>query len=329
MSAPKECRVSVSPKEYQLVSVLNFKYRYCRYAVFAFQVEPVAGIVLKNQTVMLLVRFMDSKYILYFDDTGSRDPDKQDYTTSERRQDEMDCFGLGGTLIKEEDVIRLIEKHAAFCAAWNIDYPLQSSRIRGGQGKFGWLRKPENAGLFLPALQDFLLDLPIVGAACIINRPGYVARYRHRYNERLWLMCKTAFSILVERAAKFADDQGRKLEICFEESGKKEDRAIIQYMRDLKRQGNPFDRQTSGVYEPLSPEDYRRIVLGEPRRKTKKVPMIQIADLVLYPMAKGGYDPSYPPYKRLLEGNKLIDCFFSREEAALRGIKYSCFDEKN
>ena len=39
--------------------------------------------------------------------------------------------------------------------------------------------------------------------------------------------------------------------------------------------------------------------------------MIQIADLVLYPMAKGGYDSDYRPYKKLKESGKLIDCLLT------------------
>jgi uncharacterized protein DUF3800 len=269
---------------------------------------------------------MTKKYILYFDDTGGRDPDKTNYAHSGKRDDGMDCFGLGGVLIKEEDIDHILREHKSFCSEWNLDYPLHSSRIRGGQGKFGWLKKPENAGLFMPALQEYLLSLPVIGTACIIDRPSYVARYKKQYNEMLWYMCKTAFCILVERAAKFADKEGRKLEIFFEEAGKKEDRDIIQYMRSLKQIGSPFANNTSGDYEPLSANDFKRIILGEPRRKTKKVPMIQIADLYLYPMAKGGYDPDYPPYKKLIEEKKLIDCLLSEEEVALYGIKYSCFD---
>src|SRR3546814_15128376 len=93
--------------------------------------------------------------------------------------------------------------------------------------------------LFRSAIEEYLLSLPIVALACVINRPGYVARYKGRYNEQLWLMCKTAFSILVERAAKFADDEGRQLEIYFEGAGPKEDRDIVQYMRSLKAAGSP------------------------------------------------------------------------------------------
>lgn len=71
------------------------------------------------------------------------------------------------------------------------------------------------------ALEGFLLSLPILGVACVIHRPGYVARYQDRYKEALWYMCKTAFSILIERAAKFADEQDRFLEVVFEGAGKK------------------------------------------------------------------------------------------------------------
>lgn len=262
------------------------------------------------------------KYVLYFDDTGSRDPDK---VIHPGRKDEMDCFGLGGVLIKEEDVPLIFAKHNAFCTEWQITYPLHSSRIRTGQGKFAWLKKPDNAASFIPALEEFLLSLPIIGIACVIDRPGYVARYKETYPESLWYMCKTAFSILVERAAKFADQEGRNLEIYFEETGKKEDRDITAYMRALKTKGSPFNQETSGAYQPLLPKDYSRIILGEPRRKTKKLPLLQIADLVLYPIAKGGYDPTYRPYKKLKEAGKLIDSFFSEEEVRWRGIKYSCF----
>ena len=267
---------------------------------------------------------MGKKYILYFDDTGSRDPDKS--FTAGIRRDKMDCFALGGILIKEEDIDAFLQAHKAFCSEWDIDYHLHSSRIRGGQGKFGWLKRPENAGLFLPALQEFLLSLPIVGIACVIDRPGYVARYKDRYDDRLWFMCKTAFGILAERAAKFAYEGGRKLEIFFEQAGRKEDRDIVQYVRSLKREGNPFNRDTSEGYAPFTAEQYRNIILGEPRRKTKAVPMIQIADLVLYPMAKGGYNSGYHPYGKLKEAGKLIDCLLPAEKVSLQGIKYSCFD---
>ncbi len=268
---------------------------------------------------------MTEKYILYFDDTGSRDPDKSSY--KEDRDDDMDCFGLGGFLIKEEDVAEVFTQYHAFCQRFNITYPLHSQSIRGGRDNFGWLRTPERAGEFMPALDEFLLSLPVIGMACVIDRPGYLSRYKDRH-DKLWFMCKTAFTVLVERSAKFADDQGRKLEIYFEETGKKEDRDITAYMRELKTTGSPFDQSRSGKYAPLLPADYARIILGEPRRKTKKLALLQIADLLLYAIAKGGYDPTYRPYHNLKEAGKLMDGLFSEEDCRARGIKYSCFPDQ-
>ena len=140
-------------------------------------------------------------------------------------------------------------------------------------------------------------------------------------------MCKTAYQILIERSAKFCDLEGRKLEVFFEECGKHEDRDIISYTRELKTTGSFFNEDNSGRYDPLIASEYKRIVLGEPRRKTKKVSMIQVADLFLYPMAKGGYDPGYRAYTSLLENNMLIDCFLTEEEVESKGIKYSCFEK--
>lgn len=266
---------------------------------------------------------MSKKYVLYFDDTGSRDPDRGDY---EQRKDGMDCFGLGGFLLKEEDIPDLRKKHTAFCEKFNFEYPLHSSSIRGGRDNFGWLRIPERAGDFIPALNTFLLSLPIVGMACVIDRPGYVARFKETYPENLWYMCKTAFSILVERSAKFADEQGRQLEIVHEKSGKLEDRDIRAYLKELKKTGSPFSQTASQGYTPLEAADYRRIILGEPHQKSKLIPMLQVADLVLYAIAKGGYDKNYRSYRELQESGKLIDSRFSKEDIPFRGIKYYCFN---
>lgn len=262
------------------------------------------------------------EYHLFIDDTGSRDPD---HIQPEQRRDGMDCFGLGGFLIKEEDVDELKRRHSVFCAAHGITYPLHSHAIRGGREDFGWLKKPERARTFFPDLDDFILGLPIVGIAAIIDRPGYVARYKDQYNERMWLMCKTAYSILIERAAKYATSQGRVLRVFFEQSGKQEDRQIIQYAKDLKRVGMPFDGSNSASYGSLTAEDFTRIVMGEPKRRTKATPMLQVADLILYPMAKAGYDPQYRPYIDLMNAKKLIDAFLTAEERVFLGTKYSCF----
>jgi len=139
-------------------------------------------------------------------------------------------------------------------------------------------------------------------------------------------MCKTAYCILIERAAKYAYSQDRRLRVFFEESGEKEDRDVIAYTKAMKSEGMPFDPDTSSGYSSLSAKEIREIVLGDPRRRTKKVPMMQISDLVLYPMAKGGYDRGYGPYASLVEGKKLIDAHIKPCDRPTLGIKYSCFD---
>lgn len=266
---------------------------------------------------------MTSELHLYIDDSGSRNPD---HVAREDRKDQMDCFALGGVLVQEEDIDELYAAYKAFCANWGIGYPLHSHAIRGGREDFGWLKKPENAADFLPALEAFLLGLPVIGIAAVVDRPGYVARYKDHHQERLWLMCKTAFSILVERAAKWARAHDRRLRVFFEESGKAEDRNLIAYARSLKSDGMPFNSGGSPAYGPITAAEFRQIVLGEPRRRSKKTPMVQIADLVLYPMAKGGYDASYRPYMALIKQGKLVDALLTDDQRAHQGIKYSCFE---
>lgn len=237
----------------------------------------------------------------------------------------MDCFGLGGILVNEEDIDGLIAAYKAFRETWKIDYPLHSYKIRGGREEFGWLKKPENAAEFLPALEAFLLSLPIIGIAAVVHRPGYVERYQEIYRDRMWMMCKTSYSVLIERSAKFARSRHRRLRVFFEGAGPIEDGDILAYAKALKKEGMPFDRQNSAAYGALSPDEFRQLVLGEPRRRTKATPMIQIADLVLYPMAKAGYDPTYKPYRKLMEHGRLIDALLDPKDIPTLGIKYSCF----
>jgi hypothetical protein len=153
-----------------------------------------------------------NKILLYFDDSGSRNPDKN-CLSQEGRRDKMDGFALGGILVPEENIGLVIGKYRAFINEWRIDYNLHSTKIRCRQGKFAWLQKQENAKSFYSALESFLLSLPVIGIACVVHRPGYVARYKKKYNDRLWLMCKTTFSILVERSAKYADKHDRKQQL--------------------------------------------------------------------------------------------------------------------
>jgi hypothetical protein len=262
---------------------------------------------------------------LYIDDSGTRRTDREPQM---ERRDAMDYFALGGLLVHEQNVKHLIEAHRKFSLRWNIDYPLHSTKIRGRRGPFSWLG---NDGArerdFLSDLEWTILGLPAVGIACAVDRPGYVARYADRY-EKPWLLCKTAFAILVERAAKYASKHGAKLQIYFEQAGQHEDRDIMSYAKLLEEEGMPFDPGTSGGYDGLRPEDFKSILLGQPNRITKKVPMVQFADLMLFPMVKGGYDPQYRPYAKMIHSKRIIDAVLAPEARASLGIKYSCFDMK-
>src|SRR3546814_4673254 len=78
---------------------------------------------------------MKKTYHLYFDDTGSRDPDKADLVDGDVRRDRMDCFAFGGVLVKNEEVDGIFAAHNAFCRAHDIDYPLHSWAIRGARSE--------------------------------------------------------------------------------------------------------------------------------------------------------------------------------------------------
>jgi hypothetical protein len=97
------------------------------------------------------------------------------------------------------------------------------------------------------------------------------------------------------------------------------------YYEDLKVAGAPFADETSQKYAPLASEDFTKS-LYELRLKNKSSPMIQIADLYLWPMCIGGYDPANRPLVRLKNDRRLIDCVLSEQAIGLEGIKYSCWD---
>ncbi|MEH2043906.1 DUF3800 domain-containing protein [Nostoc sp.] len=269
---------------------------------------------------------MTNELHLYFDDSGSRNPDSEAIP----RRDGIDCFALGGILVEEENIENIIITHREFCNKWNVTEPLHSTKIRSRQKAFAWLGKEENKEKsqdFLSDLEMLMLDLPFTIIACAIHRPGYNARYKNKYSNDIWMMCKTAFTILAERSVKYAIYKERKLRIFFEESGKDADRAILEYAKELKTQGMYFDPHSSAAYMGLTAEKFKINWLGEPQRKTKKSPMIQLADLVLYPIIKGRYDPSYRTYESLKSKLKLVDCVLEPDKIPQMGIKYSCFDD--
>jgi hypothetical protein len=260
---------------------------------------------------------------LYLDDSGARNPDH----VVARELTYRDWFTLGGYLINEEDEGVLRTAHAQFCGAWGIKYPLHSYDMRAQRKKFAWLGKLEERELtrFMGDLSKMLVSIPVLGHACVIDRPGYDARYREKHGRQMWLLCQTAFSVVVERAAKHAIKNGRKLRVYAEEGDESADQKIREYYAFLRAKGLPFDGGNMAKYAPLGQKELHA-ALYDLDFKAKSSPMVQVADLYTYPIARGGYDPEYFPYIHLRTNKKLIDDHLTSEEVPHLGIKYSCFE---
>ena len=168
-------------------------------------------------------------------------------------------------------------------------------------------------------------DAPVIGLACVIDRPGYNHRYKAQYAADRWSLCKTAFNIAVERAAKYALDVDHRLRVSPERCNKSEDRTLRGYYDELKTKGMPFARDNSEKYGPLTPEQFRQ-TLYEFKPKYKSSPMAQFADLYLWPLCMGGYHASNRVYAKLKQDGKLIDCVVNADATGTLGTKYSCFD---
>lgn len=131
---------------------------------------------------------------------------------------------------------------------------------------------------------------PVTGVACVIDRPDNELRYADKYIENRWMLCKTAFSIILERAAKYAISQGHKLRVLPDKCNKAEDAALTSYYRKLRTEGLPFDAKNSGKYAPLTKDQFAA-TLYDLQFKSKSSPMAQLADLFVWPVCMGGYHP--------------------------------------
>lgn len=262
---------------------------------------------------------------LYLDDSGTRHPDRKVDTPPHGH----DWFGLGGVLVSDdedgEDIAR--SRHEALRAKWSLETPLHSAEIRNKAKNFHWLRglPEEKRNEFLGDVGRLATDPVLTAIACVIDRPGYNARYRERYGRERWLLCKTAFSVVVERAAKHARAAKAKLRVLVERSDRDTDRMLRGYYDDLRSKAHPFDSANASKYSPLTPDEFHE-TLYEFRAKEKSSPMMQIADLVLWPICIGGYDGTNKAYQMLRAARTLIDCRLSSSEIDERGIKYSCWE---
>jgi hypothetical protein len=186
--------------------------------------------------------------------------------------------------------------------------------------------EPERAEAFLSDLGKLICEIPAYAIACVVHRPGYNDRYGKKYGQQRWSLCKTAYRIVVERSAREAQKVERKLLVHVEWTGKKENQMIRQYHSDLQTQDSYFDPITSGKYRPMKKEEFERLLFKEPKFFMKSNAPGQLSDIVTYPIVKGRYDPTYPPYLEMRAAGRLIDALFDESEREIRGIKYSCFD---
>jgi hypothetical protein len=261
----------------------------------------------------------------YVDDSGTRHPDHDPPSGTKE-----DWFALGGVLVREgDDEGNCRTRHENFCTRWGLRYPLHSFEIRHSAGRFGWLKSLSEADRerFMADLGSLLTGIPVIGLACVIDRPGYNDRYTKTYGRKRWHLCKTAFTIAVERAAKYAMSIKHKLNVFVERCSPTDDAKILDYYKELRISGAPFDAGRSLIYGPLKAGDLAD-TLYDIKLKKKSSPMIQVADLYLWPMCQGGYDATHRPYALLRHQKKLMDDYVPAEAVAELGVKYSCFDLK-
>ncbi len=258
----------------------------------------------------------------YIDDSGTRHPDHK----GTGKGDFPNWFSLGGVIVEDCEEERLRDTVDAFRTKWKIVGPLHSFPIRQKSGEFEWLKNDASlSAQFYSELTDLLITAPVIGHACVIDRPSYNLRYQEQYGRNRWSLCRTAFTITVERAAKYAISQNGRLRVFVERSSKPDEEKLKQYYDEMRGAGNPFNSQTSSIYNPLAQDELKK-ALFEFRVKQKSSPIMQLADLYLYPISRGGYEPTYVPYQCLCENKKLIDQLLAPEEKPTLGIKYSCFD---
>jgi len=263
------------------------------------------------------------KYSYFMDDFGTRTVCRGE--TDENSPVHQLSFALGGIIVASEDVDALAKNVRAFCEVWNVP-ALHGNKIRTGKGKFGFLKEDENRRRkFFSELEDLILDDRIVAHACVICRPGYRDRYLNRYPDSTrWAMSKTAFDISVERAAKYAMQSNRVLDVVYERTGEKEDRLLERYFADLKTNGMAFCLENSKQYEPLTGAQFTKH-LNKIWPDGKGNPLLQLADLIVHPVSQITCGKKNHAYDQLFKRNMLLD---HKAEDDSVGIKYSCFDGK-
>jgi hypothetical protein len=238
-----------------------------------------------------------------------------------------DAFALGGILVPSERAYEVIAAVSALKTDCGIQGYLRSYEIRKKKHSFAWLaNEPERAQRLYDGIATLVASMPAWATAVVIDRVGYDARYREKHGNDRWQLCRSAYDILVERAAKIADADGKRLKIYVEETGPREDGFIRQYHTNLRVNGLEFSAPTSGKYKPLCAADFERITMKKPVFIKKGNPLSDLADLVLYPLVMAKYNPNYAPYQHMRDTGKIIDARLENGPTDC-GVKYYCFDD--
>ena len=267
---------------------------------------------------------MGLTYDLYLDDSGTR---KLDMTREEMMDDAPDVFALGGILMASEEAKAIADDVRALKDRCEITSYLRSYEIRKKKGKFAWIASESvRANRLYEGIESLIEKMPAWATAVVINRPGYNARYAARYGKDRWELCRSAYDIMVERAAKIADSDGRRLKIFVEGTGPREDNLIRSYHANLREKGLGFDAPTSEKYGPLTANDFARITMKNPEFTRKGNPLSDLADLVLFPLTRAKHNPNYGPYLHLQKTGKVIDSKLTNGPVDC-GVKYYCFDD--
>jgi hypothetical protein len=262
---------------------------------------------------------------LYLDETGPRHPDKP----STGAKHGLDWFAFGGFLIRQEDEANAKTSLDQFKDKWpQISAPLHLTDMRAETKKFAWIGRlsGQDRDRFWSTYRTFLATLPVAGVACVIDRPGYVARgYGSRVGEAKWMLCRSAFDIVVERAAKFAKHEGRRLKVFYEMADPDTNDMVEGYFYNIQENGMGFDATTSAKYLPLTADDFGYLLL-DIEGKGKSNRLMQIADSYVYAIARGSYERKFSIYRRISEGGKLVTSQVPPEMAATLGVKTYCFE---
>ena len=265
---------------------------------------------------------MNRPFTLYLDETGNRHPDKRPDAGREGR----DWFAFGGIMVRGEDNDEARGLVDGFAKRWRLRGPAHLTDMRAEKGHFAWLerRTQEERDAFWTDWKGVLVGAPVIGLACVIDRPRYLARgYLAKHGNDRWLLCRSAFDITVERAAKIAKREDRKLHVVFE-ADPSFNKTVVGYFDNLKENGLAFDKANSGKYEPMPKEEFASI-LGRIQYKPKAFPLLQLADSYVYAMARAGYDKKFDLYRHVRDRARIADFAFPGEGAKL-GVKYYCFD---